>query len=158
MLPKIAAVVTAIAATILGIGAISIFRSGERGYLILVGLICGLGSVALFLLAARLYLRQPPSSPRQRTRVAFSGGQRLGLIALAVLALAFGAGAMVTGKAKLSKGPAVLREKQPSEFWQTVLFYFGTGGALLYLGLRRPPSGDKASRSKGKGGHGKSDA
>lgn len=158
MLSKIAALATALVGAILGFGAISIFRSGDRGYLVLVGLICGLGSVVLFLIAARLYARQSPSTTRRTGRVAFSGGQRLGLIALAVLALAFGVHALATGKSKSSKGSAVLRDKQPGEFWQMVLLYFGTGGTLLYLGLRRPPTDEDSSRSKGRGGRGRNDA
>jgi O-antigen/teichoic acid export membrane protein len=152
MSSKPAAVIAAIAAAALGLGAFSVFRSGDRGYLALLGLILALGALALLFFAARLYTRAPQSSRRRTGPIAYSGGQRLGLIALAVLSMAFGTHALLTGKSKPSSGSAVSRAKQPGEFWQMVLLYFGTGGALLYLGLRKPPadrgSSDAPSRDE----------
>jgi len=149
MFTKLAAFAAAFVAVILGFGAVNIFRSGQGGYLVLVGLICGAGAVFLLLLAMRLYTR-PPSSGRARAApvVSFSRGQRLGLVVIAVIALAFGTHALVTGKSKPSKGGTVQRDKQPSEFWQLVLLYFGTGGVLMYLGLRRPPADGDARKTR----------
>jgi hypothetical protein len=139
MSSKPVALVLAVVAVTCGVGAVSVFNTGGRGPLWILGLVLGLGALALLVLSARLYTKGASSSRGRTEPISYSNGQRLGLIALAALAIAFGGHMIVTGKHKPSKGSVVTREKQPSEFWQMVLLYFGAGGALLYLGLRKPP-------------------
>jgi hypothetical protein len=141
MSSKTLALALAIVAAACGVGALSVFSAGGRGPLWILGLTLGVGAIGLLLLAARVYARRSSSSSASDARpIVHSRGQRLGLIALAALAIAFGSHALVTGKQKSSKGSVITREKQPGEFWQMVVLYFGAGGALLYLGLRKPPN------------------
>lgn len=51
MFTKLAAIFSAVLAIVLGSGAVSMLTSGEAGYPRLLGLIFGLGSVVLLLLA-----------------------------------------------------------------------------------------------------------
>lgn len=130
---KLLALVLTVVAVACGAGAISIFSGGERP-LWLLGMVLGLGAVGLLALAARVYAGSTPPARNRSGLVRYSRGQRLALIGLAVVAFTFGAHDLATGEHKSKRSSIVTREKQPGEFWQMVLVYFGTGGFLVYLG------------------------
>jgi hypothetical protein len=158
MFSKIAAAISALVACFLGFGAVSIFRSGDRGYLVLLGLILALGSVVLFILAASLYTRGSLPARRRSTPTTFSRGQRFGLIAAAALSFTLGGYALATGKTNPNKSSSPSREKHPSQYWQMVLLYFGTGFTLLYLGVRSSPPQDRDPQNKSRGRRDRGDA
>lgn len=85
MASRFAAAATAVGGALFGLGALAIFRSGERGWLVVTGLVFAIGSAALFLLwqivrlsfgtgavLRVLGLRRPPggrdSAPDERER------------------------------------------------------------------------------------------
>ena len=146
-LTKIAAFVVGALALICAGIAISAFTSGERGYMVLIGLIAAGGSVLLAMKAAVLFAQEPA---RKRPPLRFTPGQRLGMLAIGVLAMGFGINDLVTGRSDPVKGSAVTREKQPGQFWQAVALHFGTGGVLFYFALRKPPPLRPAATSKGR--------
>jgi len=149
---KTAAFVVAAIALLLALVAISVFTSGERGYLIIVGLIAAGGAVALSMKAALLFAKEPG---RKRPAARFTPAQRLGMIAIGILGMGFGVTDLVTGKSDPVKGPVVTREKQPGQFWQAVALHFGGGGVLFYFALRKPPPLRPSSSTRRRGTDGK---
>lgn len=151
-LTKIAAFVVAASALICAVIAISVFTSGERGFMVLIGFIAAGGALVLAMKAAVLFAREPA---RKRPPVRFTPGQRLGMLAIGVLAMGFGVNDLVSGRSDASRGSAVTRAQQPGQFWQAVALHFGTGGVLFYLALRKPPPLRPSSTSKGRDAGGK---
>lgn len=64
--------------------------------------------------------------------------KRVLLPMLGLVALAFGATAMVTGEVIMGKGSSVLRALQPALFWRYVALQLGAGCLLIVFGLLYP--------------------
>lgn len=142
---QVGALAAAGGAALLGIGAVSIFSSGNPGLLVIVGGTMAVGAVGLLALAARLWLREPPTPARQGTRrgrpmpSVLTPGQRLGHIAIGALMLLMATHMLVTGRYEPVKGSVVTRQQQPGSYWTFVLLCAGLGGFVLRRGTRRPP-------------------
>lgn len=125
------AIVVALCAFLLAMGAIAVFASDSGGTGAVVGLFAALGALALS------YARRPIWARLHARPVRASRSQRIALALLGEGALGWGGHRLVTGQFDPSRGQVVDRIRHPGKFWQLVLFFTGVGILLLYTEIRR---------------------
>ncbi len=147
---RILAAASAALGCFLAVAAGSAFSSGEGGVIVFLGVMLAVGAAGLLVLAVMLFRRRPATAPVDEP-VRRSVFQRIALVIIGAMALAWSGNAIVTGKFDASGSRRdVLRSANPSQFWQIVSMYLLAGGACVYLGLRpdRGRSGGPAPRAK----------
>lgn len=123
----------------LAVASGSAFSSGEGGVIALLGAALAVSAAGLLVFAVVMFRRRP-STAAVREPVRHTVFQRIALVVIGAMALAWSGNAIVTGKFDASGSRRdVLRSANPSHFWQIVSVYLLTGGACLYFGLRPDP-------------------
>ncbi len=131
----------------LAVAAFSALGSGEGGGIMLLGTLLAVGSAGLLLFSAIVFLRRPPPAA-QIEPVHHNPLQRIALLIIGSMALAWSGNAIVTGRFDASGSRRdVVRDVNPSHYWQAVSLYLLAGGACLYLGLRRAPGSRETDTS-----------